>query len=292
MSKEINWITCDLDGTLLRYENESHIIEDESIKAIQKLKSKKIYFTIATGRHYEDALYICNKYNLLNEYLRYIIGCNGATIYDAINKEIIFQTTLDQNKLLNSEKILKFLKKQKLEVILAAYKINRDVIMLKNSNSDSEIVNEYIKYEGNFTHTENNFEFAENFNKEKNILKTIFFFKKNQVFDIQNILDQIITTFNIDKNDLIVTSNQSIEYNQSNVSKGNAILFLSKKLGLDINKTLSIGDSGNDISMFNTTKYSATLENSIDIVKSNATNVFDSKASTIVKDVIDYFVFN
>ena len=47
----------------------------------------------------------------------------------------------------------------------------------------------------------------------------------------------------------------------SDVSKGNAITRLCEHLKIDMSKTMAIGDSGNDIEMFNVCKYKVAMAN-------------------------------
>ena len=287
----IKWVICDLDGTLLRYENFNHVIDKKAINAIASLENKNIEFTIATGRHYKDALKICINNDLIKKHTNYIIGSNGGIIFDIKKQEIIYQKLISKDHLETSLKIFNYLQSKKLQILLAGYHLNRNIVFAPRIKTKRNLVNEFLNYEGHFS----TFEFNEsnNFIEEKEILKTIFFFDQEQVknpISIKKIFDEIINEFSLNMNDLTITSLQTIEYNPSGVSKGNAAKMLSKLLKIDLDQTLSIGDSGNDISMFNVTKYSATLNSSLDSVKSKATKIFLSEASEIVADAINYFL--
>ncbi|WP_033159873.1 Cof-type HAD-IIB family hydrolase [Mycoplasmoides alvi] len=292
MQKNIEWIICDLDGTLLRYENYSHVIDKKAIEVIHNLGNKNIEFSIATGRHYKDALKICIENDLVKEHTKYIIGCNGGIIFDTLANKIIFKKIMNKNQLIKSFSVLNYLLNKGIEVLLAGYKLNRNVVFNPEIKTKRNLVNEFLNYEGNFS--EFKFDISNDFVSETNILKTIFFFdidflNKNQI-TIENIYQELKEMFNFSKGELCITSKQSIECNPDEISKGNAIKMLSKKLDIDLNHTLSIGDSGNDISMFEVTKYSSTLESSIDSVKQKATKVFPTIASKIVIDTINFFV--
>ncbi|MDE7433805.1 MAG: HAD hydrolase family protein, partial [Mycoplasmoidaceae bacterium] len=88
------------------------------------------------------------------------------------------------------------------------------------------------------------------------------------------------------------SSRINVEINADDVSKGNAIAFLSEKLGININQVATVGDEENDISMLSLTSNSFTLSSSNEKVRSSAAYVLNSKPSYLVKEVIEKVVFN
>ena len=78
---KIRLIACDMDGTLL---NDRKEISQENIDAVAELKSRGIYFVIATGRHdsmikgYMDTLGIEMP----------VISCNGAMVRDPFSNHL------------------------------------------------------------------------------------------------------------------------------------------------------------------------------------------------------------
>lgn len=289
MKNEVKWIICDLDGTLLRYENPVHVIEDEAVQAIDKaIKANKI-FTVATGRKYTDALKIYNSYDILKNNCRYIVACNGSIIYDTKEQKMIQAIYMDSQRLKLCEQILEYLRSKDYELILGSYRSNNSIVFNNEAKIHRTLVNNFLTYEGDFT--EKVIDMTCDFSQEKDLLKMIFYFEGYfNKYSMHDILEDIVTKFNIDRNEMMITSPISIEFNPAGVSKGAAIKQLSKILNISVDNALSIGDSGNDISMFQTTKYSATLASSAPEVKEHATHIFDAKASFIVAKAINELV--
>lgn len=85
--KKIVWVACDLDGTLLKFDNQFHIIVPEAITAIWNLIKNNIVFTIVTGRWHTDALKIYNSYQL-HDKCRYLVACNVVSFTILIKKKL------------------------------------------------------------------------------------------------------------------------------------------------------------------------------------------------------------
>lgn len=286
---KIKWVISDLDGTLLRYENSIHIIEAEAIEAINKLIENKILFTIATGRKYTDAVGIYENHKLKDK-CDYIIACNGAIIYNTKNQKIIKKVVMDKARLKIAETIFQSL--NKIDFLIASYRVDGSIVFNKEAKKHSKLVNEFLVYEGDFSKKHHSF--SDNYFKEKDLLKSIFFFENNQenklkIFDLHN---NLIKKRLVDSNELVITSPMSFELNPKGVSKGAALQDLSKILEIKLENALSIGDAENDISMFEKTKYSVTLESSDKKVKDKATYVLATKPSLVVADAINLLVIN
>lgn len=65
----------------------------------------------------------------------------------------------------------------------------------------------------------------------------------------------------------ILIKNLSIEISKKGTNKGNAIEFVCKLFGYEQNEVMTIGDSANDLSMLERTKFSYAMANSNDLVK-------------------------
>lgn len=286
---KIKWVISDLDGTLLRYENSFHIIESEAIEAINKLIKNKILFTIATGRKYTDAIGIYESHQLKDK-CNYIVACNGAIIYDAKNQKIIKKIVMDESRLKITEIISTNL--SNMDFIIASYQTDGSIIFNKESKNHPKLVNEFLTYEGEFS--KKHYSFSNDFSKEKDLLKSIFFFEHNQEnkLKISKLHNDLLKKYSIEPNEFVITSPMSFELNPKGVSKGSALDELSKILKIKLKNALSIGDAGNDISMFEKTEYSVTLESSDQKVKDKATYVLDTKPSLVVADAINLFVLN
>ena len=80
-------IFSDFDNTLLYYYSDKNYFDNYQISVLRKLNSNGIKFCIVTGR---SVTFFYRFPNLL-EVVDYIIGSNGACIYDVKNKKYIYQ---------------------------------------------------------------------------------------------------------------------------------------------------------------------------------------------------------
>ncbi|MES3497037.1 HAD family hydrolase [Mycoplasmoides gallisepticum] len=288
MRNNIEWVISDLDGTLIRYENNQHIVEPAAIHAIEKLASRDITFTIATGRKQSDVVNFIKTYNL-SGMVRYIIACNGAVIYDIEEKKIIQNSYLTKKVKTTVMKHVDAFKEMTQDFLLFSYDINNNIYLYDpNKKPNESLLKELTSYEGSFS--SNNYIYIDDLNERDDLIKLIFFYNRSSMTeDITDYLAKFIKLTKIDTNDCVVVSPMSFELNSADCNKGNAVLELNKILKKDLAKTLSIGDSFNDIPMFKVTGVSVTLESSHREVQNNATNVLDVKASDVVADAIELF---
>ncbi|MDN5845119.1 MAG: phosphoglycolate phosphatase [Candidatus Nitrosocosmicus sp.] len=71
----------------------------------------------------------------------------------------------------------------------------------------------------------------------------------------------------------IVDSNYAFHINEVKINKGFGLAFLLKKLKIDFDEVVAIGDSETDIPMFKQSKFSVTFESSEENVRESATHL-------------------
>jgi Cof subfamily protein (haloacid dehalogenase superfamily) len=78
---------------------------------------------------------------------------------------------------------------------------------------------------------------------------------------------------------ILVTSSHSnnLEINGAGISKGAALLHLAPILGVDLQQSMAIGDSFNDVSMFNRVGFPVAMGNATDELKQHC--VFTTKTN-------------
>lgn len=89
-------------------------------------------------------------------------------------------------------------------------------------------------------------------------------------FDI-NVGNKIFRENDVDLT--IVDSNYAFHINEVKINKGLGLAFLLKKLKIDLDDVVAIGDSETDIPMFKQSKFSVTFESSEENVRRSATHV-------------------
>ncbi|ERI11885.1 Cof-type HAD-IIB family hydrolase [Aneurinibacillus aneurinilyticus] len=261
-------IAIDLDGTLLNDQNE---ISEENIKAIQYAQEQGFEVVISTGRAYFDVRRICEKAGLST----FVIGTNGATIHSKDEKRIS-ATTIEKNHVLS---ILQWLNERNYyyEVFTdkAIYTIRKErenfyneIQKIKNADIDAdtrelvEIAERQLDQFG-YIFVENYHDILQQEEDFYNILVCSLDKKK---------LEEGCTQFKKFSALTIVSSaNHNIEITSKNASKGIALERLVSLTNRSLEQTIAIGDSNNDLSMFQKAKYSVAMGNAKDEIKDACT---------------------
>jgi len=257
----VKYLASDLDGTLLQ---EDHTIRKEDVQAILRFKEEGNKLIISTGRPLEGIKRAFKNYPEI-EY-DYVVACNGSVVLDK-NDNIIY------NNYINPE---------------TAKLIFKDIVDDKNMfihfENDGEVysIESEIKVEN---------EIGIMFS---NILPKEVVLKEDGKYTMISAMaiDEDINAAEEMKNNLIEKYGQDVEAfrNQifvdiapKNCSKGIALKSLSEKIGINLEDLYVIGDSYNDISMFEITDKSFTFTYAEDGVKKQANNIVNSVAECINK---------
>lgn len=264
----MNFIALDLDGTLLNDQNE---ISEENIKAIQYAQDKGFEVVISTGRAYFDVHTICEKAGISP----FVIGTNGATIHSKSGK-CISSITITKDCV---ESILQWLDERNyyFEVFTdrAIYTLikgrehfHNEIKKLKSVDLDidrKEIVEVAERQFDQFGYVlvENYHDILKLEEEFNNILVCSFDKKK---------LEE--AWFQFKKfNELMVVSSadHNIEITSKCASKGMALEKLAFLLDSSLDQAIAIGDSNNDLSMFQKVGYSVAMGNAKDVIKAVCT---------------------
>ena len=230
-------VFCDLDGTLIK--RHSYEINFENVEAINAFTESGNYFIIATGRFTYRVFPLLNEINQKKQNVNFIISLVGSFIYDAKNNEKIYLKSIEDH---NFEQIKKIILKNKIPSLVYSNEsfslkkafafnlTNKSLFLRLTGNMDVVVANE------NTTMT--------------NVLKIIIpFLRQKKGQHIESLFDAI-------KDEIkIIRQKNYIEIVQKNVSKGEAISFLLNYLHIDNKQyqTVGIGDSENDLDMFDKT---------------------------------------
>ncbi len=249
-------IATDMDGTLL---DSNKLIPKESIEALHVLEDKGIKIMFSTGRPIESAMSYATSINIDASFG----ASNGAIISYENYVEIIH---LDKEQIMKTAKICDELNFEyiiytenmgyytSLEIFDAYYK-------------DNELVRAEAVPKVLF-HTIQDIVDLDEMNK---IIKVDFFDPKSRIIDVYS-------KFPIDLNqsNVVVQDETSIEITHKKVSKGNAVKKVAEYYKIPREKIITIGDGGNDVSMFEYAGCSISMGNARDVVKSKADMVTDT----------------
>lgn len=217
-------IATDLDGTFLSHDSNEKI---SSGYALKKLKENKIKIVVCTGRGYIGSKLIIDKYPF-----DYLVGCNGAIVYDINNKKVIFEKTIPLNIAKQLVSIL-----QELEVDWSAEGKN-ELIFSHNSHTHP-----YTK----------NPDYAFKFSNEIHDKPFKFMILNRKSYDdiIKKIDSEFPNIFSFFKMDM------TLEITMLNINKYTGLKKILDLLKIENKNILALGDSGNDIQL---------LENSVNSV--------------------------
>lgn len=234
-------IFSDFDNTLMDYYSDRNHFDDYQINVLKKLQDKGIKFSIVTGR----SVNFFEQFPNLLLVLDYIVGSNGACIYDVKNKEFIYQRNIK-------------------------YEVLNKLLYNFIDNNFSFILNcldKRYKY-GDFSNIKA-LDYKEN--ESYNCEQLVLFCKKKYSDDVVKFVEYF---------DNVIVNNVSsygdeytFDVNDKCVSKGNSIKWLCEELNINSDESICFGDGVNDISMFDVVGKSIAMGNSSDSVKTQANEV-------------------
>lgn len=242
-------LATDIDGTLI---NSKHKISHQNKKRIKEINALGKHVIVATGRSHLGAIQLFK-----SEGIQCAKICsNGAIIVDEQGN--VIGTSPANRK--SMERCVEILSKQKVYFEMAT---NHGAV-LQNLSKEKDI-DAFIEELVGAGHAESVESFWRSINErvEDGILKLvdsyneIFSDEKTEIYKIfvasadYELLNQLKATFCADT-ELCITSSwtNNLEINGKGVSKGNAIKAYAEKIGYDVRDVVAIGDSYNDVSMF------------------------------------------
>lgn len=248
-------IFIDIDGTL---RNDKKEITEKTKKAIKNAIEKGIYLVICSGRPTKYVEEVSKKALASS----YVIGCNGGEIYDYEEKKTIYL-----NALKNEEAIALWYIAERYDVQAILISNGRKIVR-KQTEDDTDILLE---------------EPIENFVTENPITQCVF--SSLNLENIRNIKEEIDDIKNIE----IVNLSKCLVNNKfpkekpfflditcKDTSKGNAIKNLCEYLKIDLKDSVAIGDSYNDITMFEVVGHSVAMGNAPEDIKKIVDEVTDT----------------
>lgn len=247
-------LASDLDGTLFREQE----INKDDISALKKLKDNGHKFIISTGRSLRGVKRIFENYN--DVAADYLVLCNGSLVLDK-----------DLNTVYK-----KYIKADLSQEIIKEFIDNNDVCFYFDDGRDTYIV------EGNYVKEDafNIEEFAskvlkreEAINRKGEYQIMSVFPKDKSIESAELIKEQLIDKYG---EDIEVFRNQYfLDMAPKGCSKGIGLKMIIESTNLDVSSLYTIGDSLNDISMFEITNNSYTFNHAEEKIKMYAKNHVD-----------------
>jgi Cof subfamily protein (haloacid dehalogenase superfamily) len=263
----MKYLACDLDGTLLK---EDHTISEENLEAIVRFKEAGNKFIISTGRNLDSI------YDLFKDYPEieydYIVACNGAIVLDK-NKRVISSNYINSdiaegvfNDFINEKDICIHLEADGQHYLVESKGIECTSSSSKDINKILFDFSDRISIEDLFS--------------EKRKYSFISVFSTNKDIEVaEKAKDSLIKNYG---HGLEAFRNQYfVDIAPKDCSKGNGLRKILELDNINADDLYAIGDSFNDVSMFNLTKNSFTFHNVEEELKSIANNYVSSVGECI-----------
>lgn len=269
-SMKYDIIFADLDGTLLR---DDKTIPNNNIEAINKLIDNNIDFVLCSGRSHMSLKNI-NKKLETNDIEGCDIAFNGGTIFERKPFNIILEEKIDKDTAFN---LLKFCRNYDAERMLYA----ENLLWVENM---SPVVINYSK--NSILLPKKVLNLARSCNMPVN---KIILIGDNNI--LKQAKEDFEKTYFTDFVDCFFSSDNLLEFNPKNINKGSAVKYIMNLDKFKGKRSLAIGDSYNDIPMFEACDFSLACKNSDQEVKNMASAVTDNDNNQgILLEAIEKYV--
>lgn len=272
--RKINYkmIVSDFDGTLVQGDGK---VSDKNINAINEYIDAGGIFVISTGRVPSAILSRARKLGLKG----LVSCCQGAMVVDIESGNLLFDQRLPEKTTVDACREM-----EKLGLHIHAYDLWEYY-----SNIDDEM----LRYYQDITETKAILVLNEklsDFVAKKNLsaYKLLAMVNPDDNAEIVAKLKEA----NIPDCEVTKSAKFLVEIISNKCSKGSAISFLAKHYGIEIEKTVGVGDNYNDISMIEAVGLGVAVANAEDALKQRAGYVCEnSNEQSAVAEVIEKFGF-
>lgn len=248
---KIRLVGLDLDGTLL---DEHKKISAPTMEALEEAARQGVYLVPVTGRPHLGIPTLVREL----PFVRYIISCNGACIRDEKNGSLLRERLIPAEE---SQALVRLLHGKKLpfEVLFEGVGYAEGWVYehLIAKNPHNAFLPRYVK------ETRRTIPDIKAFVEEGRGLEELFIMA-GQKDSVEEILCELQS---IPKLHVVHPGPGMLEITAAGVDKGEALLALAKKLGIDRRETMAIGDSGNDLTMLRAAGLSVAMGNAAPEVK-------------------------
>lgn len=244
----IKLVVSDIDGTLIP--NCTGYLPDEYVDIINKIKSLGIKFTAASGRE-DDSIYKLF-YKLENNL--YVIADDGAMVL--YNHEILYDKPMDRDAVINV-----------CETLRATHEVQVVLAYRGGSYYFPDIDPEFKEFLKGYRITQLELKSYDDMMDIYKIAVNHFPIEKTQAYAMKDTFEGVSN---------VQSSPHWLDFIPEDTSKGNALKFIQDKYSILPEETIVIGDSANDISMFEHAKYSYAVATAPDYVKAAASAVIPS----------------
>lgn len=287
-------VFVDLDGTLLR---DDKSIPQENIDSIRKLINSGVEFVLCSGRSHMSLKQI-EKQLGISEDEGYGIAFNGGSVYK--RNPNIYNTEGRNYLERESQSSVSKLKKHELLFEESFDQKRSDIILkfCKNYNAERMCYTENMLCVEKMTPTV--IEYSRNsvllprrvhnlvISIKSNINKIIMIGDNEELKKAEKDFKNLDIYNDVD---CFFSAKRLLEFNPKNINKGSAIKYILNIKEFKGKKSLAIGDSYNDIPMFEACDFSVACANSDDEVKKHASAVTEKTNNDgVLSEIIERFI--
>ncbi len=265
----IKLIATDMDGTLL---NSEHKIAERNIEFILKLQEEKNIFVLASGRP-TYAMIDFAKQLKMDKFGGYIISFNGGEIIDCKNWEKIYEVGMDKEDIIG-------IYNYAMENNLSFLTYNGDTIFVNEINEYTSVEIDITEGKAKIINDIEEIDFD-------NVVKCMLLSSPENLLNHENILKK--SKFS-EKLFFAKSFPIFLEIVNKNINKGKTLHKLLDILGMDKKDTISVGDSYNDIPLFEASEFKVAPSNAKLEIKEMADYVGVSNDEGILADMIEKFI--
>lgn len=272
MKKFEGMLFCtDLDGTLY---SSDKTVSKQNLDAIEYFKAEGGLFTFITGRVPKTSQEICKVIKPNAPF-----GCiNGGGIYDPCQKKYLWKMSLPEEGLALAREV-----DARFPQMGIQFNTERDVIFMRD--------NAAMDYFRRVTGLPN---FSRRYEEiTEPVLKVVFGHEEEEQIEL---LQRFLNDHpRADAVDFIRSEKILYEILPKGVSKGALLCKLAELLGIDVGKTVAVGDYYNDISMIRTAGLGFAVANAVEDAKAAADHVTvgnNDHAIAVIIDGLDKGIYN
>ena len=272
---DIKLILLDLDGTLL---DSSKNLPGENRKALEQAAARGVHIVPASGRLY-GGMPECIR---ALPFVRYAVGSNGAQIYDARTEKVLHRAEIPFNL---AVRVFDYL--DTLPVIYDCYLDGSGWI----DSAQYAHIDEFIADPATNRMAKTLRKPVDNFRsfiaaQGRSLQKIQMFFKDMDRRALE--LERLAELFP----ELVVSSSiyNNIEMNIQSATKGEALRFLCRHLGIDVCDTMAFGDKSNDLPMIQAAGLGVAMANADEELLAEADYITDTNDRNGVARALERFV--
>ncbi len=257
MSK-IKLLISDLDKTILK---KGDVVSRRDQETVERLLDLGIEVVWITGRYFDSI----PEYFTQNKRITYVSSSNGALIHDVKANKVIYEKYLDYKDALT---IIRKVNEKASHIFIES----RQAVF-----TDERLYHNEIMEDVNFFET---------LKKQAQLKDDLYeFVKESKIaalkieaafhdLDFRNYIYRELCGLNQFK--VSATHYNNIDVINKDASKGAALLFLKKHLGLKTEEIMAIGDNDNDVAMIEEAGIGVAMANGSPIIKESADFISDS----------------